>query len=58
MFCLYFSNQNIIATQERDAGVVVRMFSGENVSILVLPSTIFRDIAGQDKQVPLRLEND
>ena len=58
MFCLYFSNQNIIATQERNAGVVVRMFSGENVTILVLPSTIFRDIAGQDKQVPLRLEND
>ena len=57
MFCLYFSNQSILTTQERDAGVVVRMFSGENVSILVLSSTIFRDIAGQDKQVLLRLEN-
>ena len=36
MFCLYFSKQSILTTQERDAGVVVRMFSGENVSILVL----------------------
>ena len=44
-------------TQERDTGVVVQMFSREIVSILVPPSTVFRDIAGQDKQIPLRLEN-
>ena len=44
-------------TQERDTGVVVQMFSWEIVSILVPPSTVFRDIAGQDKQIPLRLEN-
>ena len=28
---------------------MVRMFSRENVSILFPPSTIFRDIAGEDK---------
>ena len=57
MLCLYLSNQSILTTQDRDAGVVVRMFSGENISILVPSSTIVRDIAGQDKQVLLRLEN-
>ena len=57
MFCLYFSNQSILTTHERDAGVVVQMFSREIVSILVQPSTVFRDFAGQDKRIPLRLEN-
>lgn len=49
--------ESILTAQERDAGVVVRMFSGENVSVRVPPSAIFRDIAGHDKQVLLRLEN-
>lgn len=49
--------ESILTAQERDAGVVVRMFSGENVSVRVPPSAIFRDIAGHDKQILLRLEN-
>ena len=46
-----------MTTQERDAGVKVRVYSGDNVSIVVPPSTLFKDIAGQDKQVLLRLED-
>ena len=57
MFCLYFSNQSLLTTQERDIGVAVRMCSGENVSVIVLPGTIYGDIAGQDKQLLLILEN-
>ena len=56
-FVFIFSNQSLLTTQERDIGVVVRMCSGENVSVIVLPGTIYGDIAGQDKQLLLILEN-
>ena len=57
MFCIHFSNQSILTAQVRDAGVVVRMYSGGNVSVRVPPYAIFRDIAGNDKQILLKLEN-
>lgn len=47
----------VLTAQERDAGTKVRVYSGENVSIVVPPSTLFKDIVGQDKQVLLRLED-
>ena len=47
----------VLTPEEREADIKVRVYSGENVSIVVPPSTLFKDIAGQDKAVLLRLED-
>ncbi|XP_068691736.1 uncharacterized protein [Montipora foliosa] len=49
---------SILTSHERDTGVKVRVYSGENISVVVPTSTIFKDIAGNDKQILLRLERE
>ena len=50
--------QSILTSQERDTGVKVRVYSGDNISVVVPTSTVyvFKDIVGNDKQILLRLE--
>ena len=49
--------QSILTSQERDTGVKVRVYSGDNISVVVPTSTVFKDIVGNDKQI-LRLERE
>ena len=50
--------QSILTSQERDTGVKVRVYSGDNISVVVPTSTVFKDIVGNDKQILLRLERE
>ncbi|XP_074608245.1 uncharacterized protein LOC141860906 [Acropora palmata] len=49
---------SILTSQERDTGVKVRVYSGDNISVVVPTSTVFKDIVGNDKQILLRLERE
>ena len=50
--------QSILTSQERDTGVKMRVYSGDNISVVVPTSTVFKDIVGNDKQILLRLERE